>query len=417
VQAIAFRKDEVPPSVLAHYHQIKGVDAIADDIPLAITKEFAAPILGTVGPVTAEIIKDNPGVYSVGDEAGLSGLEARYDEQLRGTPGIVVSAVDDQGDDRRLFTSKAVDGTPLRLTLEPRLQMLAEHILGTVGPASAIVAIRPSTGAILVAANGPGTHGYNDATYGRFAPGSTFKTVDSLALVKNGVTPSTPVSCPTSVNVNGKVFTNDSFYPPSALGRITLAIALANSCNTAYINERTRLGSHDLVDAAATLGMGVDHDTGFPSYFGNVVPPTSETTKAADMIGQGQILASPMTMATVMASVVAGHTVVPRLITSVEPTKTTPEPLTPAQDATLKQLLRGVVERGTAIGLKDVPGPPVIAKTGTAEFDRGGRRLTHAWMIAGYGDLAVCAFVDVGQTGAGTAGPLLEQFLRGAGAY
>ena len=56
----------------------------------------------------------------------------------------------------------------------------------------------------------------------------------------------------------------------------------------------------------------------------------------------------------------------------------------------------------------------MIAKTGTAEFDRGGKRLTHAWMIAGQGDLAVCAFVDVGQTGAGTAGPLLEQFLRGA---
>jgi cell division protein FtsI/penicillin-binding protein 2 len=416
VQAIVFRKDEVPPAVLAHYHQIKGVDAIADNIPLALTKEFAAPILGTVGPVTAEIIKDNPGVYAVGDEAGLSGLEARYDERLRGTPGIVVSAVDRQGHDRRLFTSQAVDGTPLRLTLEPRLQMLAEHILSTVGPASAIVAIRPSTGAILVAANGPGTSGYNDATYGRFAPGSTFKTVDSLALVRQGVTPSSPVSCPASVNVNGKIFTNDSFYPPSALGRITLATALANSCNTAYINERTRLGSHDLVDAAATLGMGVDHDTGFPSYFGNVVPPTSQTTKAADMIGQGQILASPMTMATVMASVVAGHTVVPQLVTSVNPEEATAEPLTPAQDATLKQLLRGVVERGTGLGLKDVPGPPVIAKTGTAEFDRAGKRLTHAWMIAGYGDLAVCAFVDVGQTGAGTAGPLLEEFLRGAGA-
>jgi cell division protein FtsI/penicillin-binding protein 2 len=221
------------------------------------------------------------------------------------------------------------------------------------------------------------------------------------------------VDCPTSVDVDGKVFTNDSFYPPPANGRITLATALANSCNTAFINERTRLGSHDLVDAAATLGMGVDHDLGFPAYFGNVVPPTSETTKAADMIGQGQILASPMTMATVMASVVAGHTVVPQLITSVNPTKTSVEPLTARQDATLKQLLRGVVTRGTGIGLNDVPGPPVIAKTGTAEFDRGGRRLTHAWMVAGYGDLAVCAFVDVGQTGAGTAGPLLEQFLRG----
>jgi len=366
-----------------------------------------------VGPVTAEIIKDNPGIYEVGDEAGLSGLEARYDEQLRGSPGVVVSAVDGDGKHRTLFTTKAKDGSPLHLTLVPRLQLLAESILGDVAPASAIVAIRPSTGAILVAANGPGTNGYNDATYGRFAPGSTFKTVGSLALLRKGQTPSSPVDCPTSLVVDGKQFTNDSFYPPSANGRITLATALANSCNTAFINERTKLGDHDLVDAAATLGMGVDHDLGFPAYFGNVVPPTSETTKAADMIGQGQILASPMTMATVMASVVAGHTVVPQLVTSVDVSKTSPEPLTAKQDATLKQMLRGVVLTGTGVGLRDVPGPPVIAKTGTAEFDRNGKRLTHAWMIAGQGDLAVCAFVDVGQTGAGTAGPLLEQFLRG----
>jgi cell division protein FtsI/penicillin-binding protein 2 len=98
----------------------------------------------------------------------------------------------------------------------------------------------------------------------------------------------------------------------------------------------------------------------------------------------------------------------------VNPEETSPEPLTAAQDATLKRMLRGVVLRGTGVGLRDVPGPPVIAKTGTAEFDRDGKRLTHAWMIAGQGDLAVCAFVDVGETGAGTAGPLLEEFLRGA---
>ncbi len=60
-------------------------------------------------------------------------------------------------------------------------------------------------------------------------------------------------------------------------------------------------------------------------------------------------------------------------------------------------MLRGVVLSGTGVGLRDIPGPPVIAKTGTAEFDRDGKRLTHAWMIAGYGDLAVCAFVDVGR--------------------
>ena len=414
IQAIVFRRAEVPPAVTRAYVHIKGVDAIAGQLPLAVTKEFAAPILGTVGPVTAEMIKADPGVYRVGDLAGLSGLQARYDEQLRGTPGVEVDTVAADGTRTKVFRTEPADGTPLRVTLEPRLQLLAERILAGVGPASALVAIRPSTGALVAVANGPGNNGYNDATYGRFAPGSTFKGVGSLALVKRGQTPSSPVDCPTSVDVNGKVFTNDSFYPPSANGRITLATALANSCNTAFINERTRLGPHDLVDAAATLGMGVDHDLGFPAYFGHVVPPTSETEKAADMIGQGQILASPMTMATVMASVVAGHTVVPQLVTSVTPTATSPTPLTAAQDATLKQMLRGVVTSGTGIGLADVPGPPVIAKTGTAEFDRGGKRLTHAWMMAGQGDLAVCVFVDVGQTGAGTAGPLLERFLRGA---
>jgi cell division protein FtsI/penicillin-binding protein 2 len=414
IQAIVYRQQDVPPSLVGRATAIKGVDALAGQLPLGISKEFAAPILGTVGPVTADMVKANPSVYRAGDVAGLSGLEARYDEQLRGTPGVQVDAVDSSGKHRKLFATKPVDGTPLKLTMVPRLQLLAERILGNVGPASAIVAIRPSTGAILAAANGPGNNGYNDATYGRFAPGSTFKTVDSLALAKKGITPSSPVDCPTSVTVNGKVFTNDSFYPPSANGRITLATALANSCNTAYINERTKLGASDLVDAAATLGMGVDHDLGFPAYFGNVVPAASETEQAADMIGQGQILASPMTMATVMASVVAGHTVVPQLITSVNPDPTSPTPLTAAQDATLKTLLRGVVTGGTGLGLKDVPAPPVIAKTGTAEFDRNGKRLTHAWMIAGHGDLAVCAFVDVGTTGAGTAGPLLEQFLRGA---
>lgn len=414
VQAIVYRQDQVPSAVTAHYTGIKGVDAIAGELPLGITKEFAAPILGTVGPVTAALIKDNPGVYQVGDIAGLSGLEARYDAQLRGTPGVVVTAVDGSGKARTLFKQAPKRGEPLRLTLEPRLELLAEHILSTVGPPSAIVAIRPSTGAILAAANGPGNNGYDDATYGRFAPGSTFKTVATLALLRQGVTPSSSVDCPTSVDVDGKVFTNDSEYPPGANGRITLATALANSCNTAYINERTHLGSKDLVDAAAMLGMGVDHDLGFPAYFGNVVPPASETTKAADMIGQGEILASPMTMATVMASVVAGHTVLPQLVTSVNPGPTQTPAITPSQEAALKQLLRGVVLHGTGEGLRDVPGPPVIAKTGTAEFDSGSQRLTHAWMIAGQGDLAVCAFVNVGHTGAGVAGPLLEQFLRSA---
>ena len=68
--------------------------------------------------------------------------------------------------------------------------------------------------------------------------------------------------------------------------------------------------------------------------------------------------------------------------------------------------------RSSGRGLLDVPGAPVIAKTGTAEFERDGRTLTHAWMVAAQGDLAVAVFVDLGSSGSGTAGPLLERFLR-----
>jgi cell division protein FtsI/penicillin-binding protein 2 len=77
-------------------------------------------------------------------------------------------------------------------------------------------------------------------------------------------------------------------------------------------------------------------------------------------------------------------------------------------------MLRGVVTGGSGSFLLDVPGPPVIAKTGTAEFEKGGRLRTHAWMIAARGDLAVAVFVDEGSSGSGTAGPILEQFLRAA---
>ena len=73
-----------------------------------------------------------------------------------------------------------------------------------------------------------------------------------------------------------------------------------------------------------------------------------------------------------------------------------------------------MVTEGSGAALGDLPGPPVLAKTGTAEFGDEEPLQTHAWMIAVQGDLAVAAFVELGDSGSRTAGPLLEQFLRGA---
>ncbi len=415
VEAIVFRKEDVPLHAERAYQAIDGARAIPDDIPLAPTRDWAAPILGSVGQVTAEMVKKDPDTYQPGDVAGLSGLQARYDDQLRGTAGAVVNSETAGGGEHELFRVEATRGTPLRITLDERLQTIAENQLANVGPASALVAIRPSTGNILAAANGPGNNGYNMATYGQLAPGSTFKSVSSLALLRSGLTPSSVVPCTPSIVVDGKRFENYDDYPSGALGRIPLRTAVANSCNTAVISQAGRLKDGDLAAAAASLGLGIDHDLGFPAYFGSVEPPASETEAAADMIGQGTVLASPMAMATVIGSVEAGHTVVPRLVDAVDVSVPDgAEPLTGQEAAQLREMLRAVVTSGSGVGLLDVPGPPVIAKTGTAEFERDGKTLTHAWMIAAQGDLAVAVFVDVGSSGSGTAGPILEAFLRAA---
>ncbi|HET7357599.1 MAG TPA: penicillin-binding transpeptidase domain-containing protein [Nocardioidaceae bacterium] len=413
VEAIVLRTGDVPADVRAGYRSIPGARALPDEMPLAPTHDFARAILGTVGPVTAEILKQDAGTYTTGDVVGLSGLEQRYDEQLRGTPGTTVQAVNGTSV-RTLYHAAPRPGTPLQTTLDEHLQSLAERALAGVGSASALVAIRPSTGDIVAAVSGPGSQGYATATLGRYAPGSTFKVVSALALLRSGLSPHSPVACPSSVVVNGKRFTNYSDFPPSALGRITLERAFADSCNTAFVGQHRRVSPEEVSQAAAALGIGVDHDVGFPSYFGSVPADSDPTTHAADMIGQGHVLASPMAMAAVAASVRAGHTVVPTLLTDTQPTAAPQVPLTGHQAEQLQQLMAAVVSYGTGTVLGDLPGGQVLAKTGTAEFGTTPPLATHAWMIASQGDLAVAVFVDVGESGSHTAGPILEQFLRAA---
>lgn len=409
VEAIVLRASEAGP-VTSRINRIRGAVALEDTLPLAPTREFAAPILGRVGAVTAEIVEESDGRLQAGDVAGVSGLQARYDEQLAGTPGIVVSAGDEE-----LFSTDPEPGTALVTTLDPRLQTRAERVLavpeGEEAPATALVAVRPSDGAILAAASGAGGDGLNVATYGQYAPGSTFKVVSALALVRAGLTPQSQVSCPATLSVDGKSFKNYDDYPAGELGEITLRQAVASSCNTAFVGSADRLGRGDLARAAEALGLGVDQDLGFPAYFGQVPPPRSETEAAADLIGQGTVLASPMAMATVAASVRSGRTVTPYLLEDFQPEASPDEPLTGAEGRALRGLMQAVVTEGSGSVLAGVADG---AKTGTAEYGDplpDGSLATHAWMIAFSDDLAVAAFVETGESGSATAGPLLRDFL------
>ena len=417
VEAVVLREEDAR-DVPSAYTEIPGAIALPDTLPLAPTREFAAALLGRVGPATAEIVEESEGRVLAGDEVGLSGLQARYDDQLRGTPGTAVVARDAEDQLRTLFESPATDGTDLSTTLDPVLQQKAEDALASLGegaPASALVAIRPSDGAILASANGAGAAGADLASTGQYAPGSTFKVVSALALLRSGLAPTDVVSCPATTVVDGRTFKNYDDYPSGSLGAITLTQAVAQSCNTAFIGNVDRLRPGDLAAAAQALGLGTDHDLGFPVYFGQVPPAETETGAAADMIGQGTVLASPFAMATVAASVSAGRAVLPVLLPEHQVEQTAPaQPLSESEAATLRGLMRAVVTSGSGRFLLDVRGE-VGAKTGTAEYgepDASGALPTHAWMIATRGDLAVAVFVGTGESGSQTAGPVLEAFLR-----
>lgn len=417
VEAIVVR-DGDPAYDVAALQALPGVNALSTSLPLAPTRAFARPVLGTVGQATAEIVEASDGAVVAGDLTGLGGLQKQFDAQLRGLPGLtIVAASEGTAEERELFHVEPQAGEPLRTTLDPAVQQAAEDIVARVtDSASAVVAIRPSTGEILAAASGPGGGGMSTATLGLYAPGSTFKVASSLALLRAGLTPDSTVTCPATATVDGREFSNYPGYPADALGDITLRTAVAESCNTAFLTAAGQAPQQALADAAAALGLVDGVDLGFAGTLG-AVPADDEggTDHAASMIGQARVQATPLGMATVAASVVAGARVTPRLV--LDGATPTPEPeatvpLTTAEAEALRSLMRSVVTDGGGAFLQDVPGAEVIAKSGTAQYGSGDELANHAWMIAGYGDLAVAVFVETGDYGSTTSGPLLEDFLR-----
>ena len=423
VAAITVRADDpLVTSKAGAIAAIPGAVTVPSTSVIGPTPTFARSLLGNVGEATADVIAKSGGTLKPGDVVGLSGLEQRYDASLRGTPGILIQAVSTDAagktTKRDLFTSPPVDGKPLVISLDVTAQTVGEAVLQQApqDSASALVAIRPSTGEIVAAANGPGSKGLPIGTTGQAAPGSTFKIVSTLALLRAGLTPDSTVPCTSTVTVGGRSFKNYNDYPASRLGDISLRTAFANSCNTAFIGSADKVSQADLATAGAALGIGVDLDLGFPAYLGSVPATATTTEHAASMIGQGKVLVSPLDMATVVASVVRGSAVRPKLLDdnpAAAKFPTPDKPLQPAEAQALQALMAAVVSEGSGAILADVG--VTAAKTGTAEFGTATPPQTHAWMVAARGDLAVAVYVEVGESGSKTAGPLLKSFLQAYG--
>lgn len=381
-------------------------------LPLAPTREFARALLGTVGPVTAELVQESGGRLAAGDVAGLSGLQRQYDERLSGRAGITVERV--RGEERRaLFETPAVPGEPVQVTLDREVQQAADAALADAGGNgnAALVAVDVPTGDVLAVANTPAS-GANRAMVGEYPPGSTFKTVSTLALLGAGVTPAETVSCPATATIEGRSFRN---FEGAAAGDVPFRTDFAESCNTAFVSLSQRLAPGALQDAAATVGIGQPWEVGVPAFTGEVPVEESDVELAAATIGQGEVLASPLAMAQAVSAIARGRWLAPSLVTAPEPPAEAPEapPVDPDHAATVRELMREVATVGTASAMADVPGPPVHAKTGTAEYGTEDPPRTHAWTVGFSGDVAFAVLVEDGVSGGEVAVPVAERFLRG----
>lgn len=402
------------------------------ELPLAPTAEFARAVLGTVGPATKEIVESSRGRVTATDTTGLAGVQRAYDELLAGKAGLEVRLVSAPGtatgpdgtaagdagagtadvQTETLYAIPPSAGSDVRLTLDVRTQRAAEYALATARKPAALVAIRAGTGEVLAVANGgPAASGYNRALLGRYPPGSTFKVASTYALLRDGLDADTTVRCPPSFSVNGKVFVNAE---GEVLGSVPFRSDFAHSCNTAFVASAARISPTQLRDAARDLGFGsAGAALGLAAFDGDVPATDDPVEHAADAIGQGKVLASPLTVAAVSASVAAGRFTPPRLVTEPRPTGDVPDPveLDPAAVRTLRTLMREVVTDGTGTALRSVPGGPVHGKTGTAEYGSGDPPPTHAWFTGYQGDVAFAVVVEDGGFGAQTAAPLAARFL------
>lgn len=430
VVAITLREQDIPRDI----GLIPGAAVTDRELPLAPTKTFAVGLLGTAGLADEDDVKRGGGAIAEGDVVGKSGLQLRYDDQLRGTVGHVIALVPRNDPTATasqpsqtsrsaqptatsstlssslpatLFSTPKSDGKPLKLTLDPSLQTKAETALARVSGVASLVAVQPSTGGILALANSLAAGANGDANAGQYAPGSTFKIATTLALLRAGLTPSSTVTCSPTVDVNGRIFHNYSDYDSAYSGEIPLTQAVAQSCNTAFISQHAKVTSATLRRAAGSLGVGVDYDAGFPAFYGSIADTTAADVLASDMIGQGGVLASPMAMAGVAASVAAGTTVVPWLIQGRKPTPKA-APLSTSEVAGLRAVMVATVKEGSG---RVLTGLATGAKTGTAEFGQTGKLKTHAWMICWTSDIAVACMVEIGESGSGTAGPIIKAFL------
>ncbi|GAA3666779.1 penicillin-binding transpeptidase domain-containing protein [Nonomuraea antimicrobica] len=364
--------------------------------------------LGEIDASAAELVTSE-GDKIPNDSYAEAYLDPLKPEFVRANKGWALVSKAPGRPDRQLMT-RVPEPDVERTTLSRPVQAAAARALDGVED-STIIVIRPSTGEILALADRLKDN--YSAVRDFFPPGSIFKTITAAALLKKGLDPAAQVACPGTYQIPlHRPFQNDD--ETLDRGLITFTDAFAHSCNTSFVEQATtRLTGQDLRETADEWGFGRAIATGIGGACGDVPDTADLDMLAADAIGQGQVITTPLCMAALAAAVESGTWRSPRLLSEEQVRRIDG---TPHEDvrmdegtvAVLRNMMAAVVDYGTAsgAGLPD----DVSGKTGTAEVGDG---TSHAWFIGYRDDLAFCVFVRHGGSGGATAAPIAARFLNG----
>ena len=394
--------------------QILADDGTVLSSPATIAESGSLALLtGYLGRATAAQAKALGAPYHKGDVIGLAGIEQTYQTQLAGRPSLTIKII---GPGKRVDATvtrfAARLGTPVRTSINMAAQIAASQAVSSAKTKKPVdlVAMQASTGRVLAVVERPG--GFDRAIQGIFPPGSTFKIVTASALAKTGLTPASPVQCPSKVNIGGRVFHNDK---DEHLGSTNLQTAFAVSCNSTFALLATqRLNGTGLASMARVFGFNARPELGLPAALGHFSTPHDPVDLAADAFGQGLDLVNPLSQACEVAAIDAGVWRPPVLVVSPKPRqKAKPRVISATILNTLRPMMQAVVTVGTAAGVGFPPG--VYGKTGTAEYGTGPHPNAHGWFIGYQGDIAFAVLVEGGGYGADSAGPIAKAFLHKLG--
>jgi len=452
---------------------LPGVEVEAQPVRNYPYHKIGAHVFGYVGQITeAEYRKRKGSGYSPNDVVGKDGLEATYDDVLRGIPGGERIEVDAQGQlVRRLGPIAPVPGDSLVLAMDWRLQEIVDTALRAelaarskaLGRrvAGAAVVIDPNGGGVMALASYPGfdpndfATGIKQSTYSRYlsdslqplydraigaatATGSTFKMITGSAAISSGVIQPNQVLYDSGAwNCHGHVFED---IAAGGLGTTGFVRALAASSDGYFYQLGDRLGHARLRYYALQYGLnerlGIDIPGEYPGnwptnawsmkVYGLPLEPSDVCQLA---IGQGAMQATPLQMANVAATVVNGGTLYrPHLVEEIrDPYGRVVRRLThdvirqvPVTQEALREVRAGMDQvtspGGTAYGM-DVPGVPYGGKTGTVETD-GGNGPNTTWFVAyapsQHPKIALAVFMErTGGYGAEVAAPVARDIIAG----